>query len=48
MNVENLRSDLDKLSKWSKDWQMEFSIDKCSIIHIGAKNEKKTSTALNL
>jgi ribonucleases P/MRP protein subunit RPP40 len=39
MDVENLRADLDTLSKWSKDWQMEFNIEKCSVIHIGAKNE---------
>ena len=39
-DVENLRSDLNKLSKWSKDCQMEFNIDKCSVIHIGAKNGK--------
>ena len=30
--------DLEKLNKWSKDWQMEFNIDKCQVMHLGKKS----------
>ena len=36
--VANLESDLDKLVKWSEDWQMMFSAQKCKCLHIGYKN----------
>ena len=38
-DVENLRKDLVKLGEWSKDWQMTFNVDKCSVIHIGTTNK---------
>ena len=28
-----LQNDLDTLTKWAKDWLMEFNIPKCSILH---------------
>ena len=31
---------LDSLMKWSKDWQMDFNVDKCHIMHIGSKNKE--------
>ena len=41
MNFElNLRDDLRKLDKWSKDWQMQFNVDKCAVIHMGHKNKQ--------
>ena len=30
---------LNSLMKWSQDWQMEFNVDKCHIMHIGNKNK---------
>ena len=31
---------LNSLMKWSQDWQMEFNVDKCHIMHIGNKNKE--------
>ena len=36
--VANLQSDLDKLYKWSEDWQMMFNAQRCKCVHIGYKN----------
>lgn len=33
---EGLQSDLNKLSEWTKNWQMEFNIQKCKVLNIGA------------
>lgn len=30
-----LQSGLDKLSVWAKDWQIQISIPKCSVLHMG-------------
>ena len=32
------QSNLDRLVKWSEEWQMLFNIDKCHIMHLGKKN----------
>jgi len=37
-DVELIRQDLAKLERWSEDWQMQFNTDKCSVIHVGRKN----------
>lgn len=37
-DVEILRQDLKNLSKWAEDWQMNFNIEKCSVVHLGGKN----------
>jgi hypothetical protein len=39
-DVVKLQKDLDKLSKWSLDWQMQFNTDKCSVIHVGKNNSQ--------
>ena len=39
-DVEILRSDLNKLDTWAKNWQMEFNKDKCVVIHLGRANNK--------
>ena len=36
--VANLQSDVDKLYKWSEDWQMMFNAQKYKCLHIGYKN----------
>ncbi len=33
LNKELLERDLDKLSNWTRDWQMKFSVEKCSHAH---------------
>jgi len=30
-----LQQDLQKLFDWSVDWQMEFNLDKCKVMHFG-------------
>ena len=35
-----LQQDLNKLYEWSQQWQMQFNVDKCSVIHLGHKNKK--------
>ena len=34
-NTRKLQEDLDKLTKWSKKWQLPFNVRKCSSLHIG-------------
>ena len=36
--VAGLQSDLDKLYKWSEDWQMMFTAQKCKCLRIGYEN----------
>ncbi len=33
-----LQSDLDRLRDWALEWDMQFNIDKCKVMHVGAKN----------
>ena len=37
----SLQDDLDKLVKWSENWQMLFNFGKCKYIHIGHGNMDK-------
>jgi len=41
-DVEVLRQDLGRLSKWASEWQMEFNVDKCSVLHMGRTNALNT------
>lgn len=34
----SLQSDLDKLMKWSSEWQLPFNVSKCKIMHYGNNN----------
>ena len=34
-DVRGLQEDLDKLYEWSEKWQMQFNVDKCSIMSVG-------------
>jgi len=36
-DCDTLRDDLDLLCAWSNEWQMQFNIDKCKVMHIGKK-----------
>lgn len=33
-----VRNDLRVLESWAETWQMEFNVDKCSVIHLGKNN----------
>jgi hypothetical protein len=33
-----LQGDIDRLMKWSNDWQMQFNIEKCKVMHFGKGN----------
>ena len=46
-DAHTLQEDLNKLSKWSADWQMEFNTDKCSVIHVGKNNIKHQYSLCN-
>ena len=35
---DKFQEDLTRLSMWAKKWAMEFNIEKCKVMHIGAKN----------
>jgi ribonuclease P/MRP protein subunit RPP40 len=37
-----LREDLEKLFKWTEDWQMNFNLDKCKVMHVGNKNNENS------
>lgn len=37
-DASELQLDLDKLYDWSKQWLMEFNLDKCVCMHMGSKN----------
>jgi ribonucleases P/MRP protein subunit RPP40 len=37
---EELQSTLDSLMEWSDTWGMRFNIEKCKVLHMGAKNPK--------
>ena len=37
---DDLQQDLDKLNDWSQQWQMQFNVEKCSVIHLGHKNKQ--------
>jgi hypothetical protein len=39
-DAQILRNDLSKLDEWSKDWQMQFNIDKCIVMHMGRGNKE--------
>ena len=36
--VQILRQDLNRMYKWSTDWQMLFNSDKCTVMHVGKNN----------
>ena len=44
---EILQRDLEKLEKWADEWQMEFNVDKCSVIHLGKSNPCTEYTLCN-
>ena len=48
VDCQNIQKDLDALTKWEKDWQMSFSVDKCHIICFSTeKSSLGTTYVLN-
>merc|ERR1712035_179833 len=39
-----LQEDLNKVHQWSQKWQMEFSINKCSVTHMGNSQKRSRTT----
>jgi len=37
---ESIREDLRKLEEWAEKWQMAFNVEKCKVMHVGAKNSE--------
>jgi hypothetical protein len=37
-SANTLQDDLDKLQKWTEDWNMAFNLPKCGIMHLGYGN----------
>ena len=37
-NTIKLQKDLDRLSEWSRKWQLPFNTGKCKVLHIGTNN----------
>ena len=37
-----LQLDLDQFGQWAEEWQMEFNLDKCKVIHFGRSNQGRT------
>src|SRR6218665_2823335 len=35
-----LREDLRRIFRWSQDWQMLFNLEKCSVMHMGKRNQE--------
>jgi len=38
--VSLLQEDLDSMEEWTKKWEMNFNIEKCSVMHFGHGNQK--------
>ena len=38
--VVKLQEDLYNFSKWARDWQMLFNVDKCKVLHLGKNNQR--------
>ena len=36
--IMELWEDINKLVEWANKWQMNFNVDKCSVMHIGHNN----------
>ena len=36
----NLEQSLDKLVKWAEEWDMQFNINMCKVMHLGKHNQK--------
>lgn len=37
-DVCNIENDFAFLDKWSKQWKLQFNVNKCNIMHLGRRN----------
>ena len=37
-DITELQEDINKLVEWASKWEMNFNVDKCSVMHIGHNN----------
>jgi len=37
--IDSVKNDLIQVEKWAEKWQMQFNVEKCKIMHIGASNK---------
>lgn len=37
-HVASLKEGPDKIGSWAATWQMRFNMEKCKVMHLGAKN----------
>ena len=44
--VRALQSDLERIGRWSEEWQMPFNVEKCSVLHAGYRNPEANYTLL--
>ena len=44
--VRELQSDLERIGRWSEEWQMPFNVEKCSVLHAGFRNTEAHYTLL--
>ena len=41
---EKLQKDIEELQKWSDDWQLQFNVKKCKVMHLGFGNANYSYT----
>ena len=41
-DVSTIQDDINKLMRWSRDWQLPFNVNKCKVIHFGKNNPNHT------
>ena len=46
-DIMELQEDINKLVEWANKWQMNFNVDKCSVMHIGHNNMKSNYNISN-
>eukprot|EP00061_Rhincodon_typus_P009573 g33185.t1 len=39
-----VQRDLEHMGHWAEEWQMEFNLDKCEVLHFGEANKGMTYT----
>ena len=47
-DADKLQDDIDRLQKWEADWLMEFNPDKCEIIRITNRRNKKVVSCYSI